>query len=114
MQALETKRLNDGWWKELRVRGSGKQQGNIFVAYTHESGACYYSRTKAEAQGCVDPEPDKRTLRKGKKNPKPKAKTKPKAKAKRKVQDPESVDSDENINDNSACEQEEQTASDAD
>ena len=99
MEAVETKRLNEGWWKEQRVRASGKQKGQLFAVYSHVSGACYYSRTKAEKAGCVDTEPDKRTLRhqqkqKKSKTPKAKAKRKPKAKAKAAL-DPPSIGSDE-------------------
>ena len=107
MQAIETKRLNEGWWKEIRVRQSGKQKGSVFACYTNTSGAVYYSRTKAEAAGCCDPEPDRRTLRHKdaanskkptkatvERKPKAKATKKPKAKAKRKTtkrKDPESA-----------------------
>ena len=116
MEAIETKSLNEGWWKELRVRASGKQQGKIFVAYSHSSGAVYYSRTKAEQAGCEDPEPDKRRQPKAK--AKNKAKTKAKSQAKRKAkakannkpaQDPESADDESN-----GDQDEDEMASDAD
>ena len=105
MQAIETISLNEGWWKELRVRQNGKQKGNVFACYTNSAGAVYYSRTKAEQAGCIDTEPDKRTTRHQKKSPtkkkekakaqKPAAKAKRKAAAKtkaKKAKDPESAE----------------------
>ena len=88
MQAIETKQLNEGWWKELRVRQSGKQKGNVFACYSNSAGQVYYSRTKAEQAGCIDTEPDKRKTRhegKDKGKNKTKAKTKKKAAAEKKA-----------------------------
>ena len=121
MEAISTTALNPGWWKELRVRGSGKQKGQVFACYTSASGAVFYSRTKAEQAGCVDPEPDGRTTRRkdkadksqqpaGKAQSKPKAQKKPKAKSKPRAtrkpkakasKDPESVKEDEKEEDSS-------------
>ena len=60
MEPKEVTPLNDGWFKEVRVRKSGPQAGRPFPVYTNVDGRTFHSRTQAEKNGCVDPTPDGR------------------------------------------------------
>ena len=99
-----------------RKREKGKAKGQLYSVYTNiKTGVTMYSRAQLlEKYDVVDPEPDLRTLRKGKPKSKAKAKAKGKAKAKakgkvegrRRTRDSGSggdgsyvLDSDENLND---------------